>query len=342
MNSDKSTRVFGLDVVRALAILCVVSVHFFKHTKFQLAVFEGPSMFIQGMLKYFFSMGVPLFILLTGFLNCRKTASLRYYRGGLRVIGIYLFWSVVTCIYFLLLEKDSSVYKLVMGIFSFTTIDYAWYIEMWIGLFLLIPFLNIMWWGCPSRKHKFLLIGTLYVMTCVPIFINRYDLELVPKYWAGCYPLVYYFIGAYIAEYRPKLNCGCWLFVVLLCLVNPLFSAVFFSQHTMVQIMGEPSGAIGVIMPVLVFILCYRWEIRSNAVRWLIASVSIVSLDMYLCSYMFDKSLYPYFKETFNWQSNSQAGHYFAIVVLTIFTASYAAAKIRWSMTKLTHVAWKK
>ena len=41
----------------------------------------------------------------------------------------------------------------VMRIFSFSTIPYGWYVEMWIGLFLMVPFLNILWWNCPSKKQ---------------------------------------------------------------------------------------------------------------------------------------------------------------------------------------------
>lgn len=36
---------------------------------FQKTEFSGASMFVQGMAKFFFGMGVPLFLMMTGFLN---------------------------------------------------------------------------------------------------------------------------------------------------------------------------------------------------------------------------------------------------------------------------------
>lgn len=102
--------------------------------------------------------------MLTGFLCCRKTVTKRYYCGGLRVVGLYLFWSVITCIY-LIIYREGVTKDVVMGVLSFSTIRYGWYIEMWIGLFLMVPFLNILWWNCPSKKHKLLLIGTLFSIT---------------------------------------------------------------------------------------------------------------------------------------------------------------------------------
>lgn len=72
MNIHSSPRLSGLDLIRSCAILFVIAGHFFMNTGFQKAIFEGPSMFIQGTAKFFFGMGVPLFLLLTGFLTPKK------------------------------------------------------------------------------------------------------------------------------------------------------------------------------------------------------------------------------------------------------------------------------
>lgn len=73
-------RFAGLDLIRSCAILFVIAGHFSLNTGFQKAIFEGPSMFIQGTMKFFFNMGVPLFLLLTGYLNSGKEITPQYYR----------------------------------------------------------------------------------------------------------------------------------------------------------------------------------------------------------------------------------------------------------------------
>ena len=64
MNKTPEIRLTGLDLIRSCAILFVIAGHFSLNTGFQQAIFEGPSMFIQGTMKFFFGMGVPLFLLL--------------------------------------------------------------------------------------------------------------------------------------------------------------------------------------------------------------------------------------------------------------------------------------
>ena len=285
-------------------------------------------MFIQGAFKFLFGMGVPLFIMLTGFLCCRKTVTKRYYCGGLRVVGLYLFWSVITCIY-LIIYQGGGIKNVIMGILSFSTIRYGWYIEMWIGLFLMVPFLNILWWNCPSKKHKLLLIGTLFSITSVPIFTNRYGVQLTPDYWRACSPLLFYFIGAYIREYQPSISKWWWLVIVGMCLVNPLFNTLFVKGHSMIQVMGDPSGAFGALLAALFFLLCYKVDIKARSIRAITTSVSRSSLDMYLCCYLFDVVLYPVFKEAFHWQDAGTAGYYFALIVPTLFIGSLVAAQLR-------------
>ena len=44
-------------------------------------------MFLQAMSIPLFMTGVPLFLLLTGYLNANKTVSKRYYKGCIRVLA---------------------------------------------------------------------------------------------------------------------------------------------------------------------------------------------------------------------------------------------------------------
>ena len=131
-----SQRLAGLDLVRSCAILFVIAGHFFMYTKFQQAEFSGISMFIQGTIKFFFH-GVPLFLLLTGYLNTKKEIVPRYYKGCVRILGSYLLFSVATIAFrHYYLGEEKSIVDWGHQILSFSAIPYAWYIEMWIGLFL--------------------------------------------------------------------------------------------------------------------------------------------------------------------------------------------------------------
>ena len=204
---QQSQRLFGLDLLRARAIISVVAGHFFMNTKFASTIFNTPSMLAQGICQYLFtSIGVPLFLMLTGYLNCRKKLERGYYPKIGRVLLDYLVISVIT---YLVLEFHNgySLKDLLKGIFSFHTINYAWYIEMYIGLFLLIPFLNILWKElCETHNATgpVCLIGTLILLSSLPDFTNRYGFYLLPAYWNKLWILVYYCAGAYIRTFYEE------------------------------------------------------------------------------------------------------------------------------------------
>ena len=80
------SRIIGLDLLRSCAILFVIAGHFFAlNTPFKSTIFEGFSMFLQALIFPLFLTGVPLFLMLTGYLNTNKTVSKQYYKGCIRV-----------------------------------------------------------------------------------------------------------------------------------------------------------------------------------------------------------------------------------------------------------------
>ena len=275
----------------------------------------------------FFGIGVPLFLLLTGYLNTNKTISKRYYKGCIRVLVAYLFFSIITILFRkYYLHEDLSWLKWILKIFDFSAIPYAWYIEMWIGLFLLIPFLNMMYKAIPTQRQKQILILTLYVMTALPDLFNRYGLHLVPGFWASCYPLTFFFAGSYIHEYRPRVDSWkLWLIMLLLCMINPVFNVLFVHNHTLIQIAGGPWGVFGTVVAIAFFLLFYQTDFRSPVLRKSLTKISLLSLDMYLCCYIFDALVYPYFMDRY-FVNQSQFGIYFFIIVPILFAGSFVMA----------------
>lgn len=275
-------RIIGLDLLRSLAIFSVIAGHFFSlHTQYNTAVFEGLSMYLQGMVSmFFYTMGVPVFIMLTGYLNKNKVLNKGYYRSCIRVLGSYLFFSLITILFRkYYLHEDLSWMQWGLKILDFSAIPYAWYIEMWIGLYLLTPFLNLMYKAIPTQKQKLVLLASLYVITAFPDLLNRYGLHLVPGFWAQVFPLTFYFIGSYISEYKPSFEY--WklgLFIVGLLMVTPTMNAVLFSQHDYVQIVGGPWGVLGSWVAVVGFLLLYQWNTQSSVIRTVLSNVVLNDL----------------------------------------------------------------
>ena len=138
-------RIFGLDLVRSIAVIMVLSVHFFLNNGFYDLKINGFFAYLSIFLRWLFYIGVPLFIIITGYLKNNKKLNKEYYKGIRKVVISYFFISLI-CIIFkkYFLHDSTRLLRLFLGIFNFTTLEYSWYIEMYIGLFLLIPFFMIL------------------------------------------------------------------------------------------------------------------------------------------------------------------------------------------------------
>ena len=76
LKGEPGQRICGLDLIRVVAIFFVIAGHFFViNTSYRSVPFTGMSMFLQGMMHSVFTVGVPLFMMLTGYLNIHKIAE---------------------------------------------------------------------------------------------------------------------------------------------------------------------------------------------------------------------------------------------------------------------------
>lgn len=329
-------RLAGLDIIRCFAIFSVIAGHFFVlNTPFRETIFDASGMFVQGLVYLLFcSTGVPLFIMMTGYLNAHKVeCNRKYYKGMGRVLISYLLFSVITILFRkYYLHENLSWIQWGLKILDFSAIPYGWYIEMWIGLYLLTPFLNLLYKAIPTQKQKLILLVTLYILTALPDLLNRYGLHLVPEFWQSVFPLTYFFIGSYIREYEPELKgkkiVVAIIAILAICAINPVFTMLFAKEHTMIQIAGGSNGVFGTIIAVLTFILLYKIDIRNVWTKKVLTRISLLSLDMYLCCYIFDKIFYPYFIDRC-FVDQAQFGIYFFVIVPLVFVASLLTAQIK-------------
>ena len=67
--------------------------------------------------------------------------------------------------------------QFIFGVFGFSSAPYAWYVEMYIGLFLLIPFLNGAYHSLTSKGQKRALICTMIVIAALPNILNVYPIQ---------------------------------------------------------------------------------------------------------------------------------------------------------------------
>ena len=80
----------GLDLVRTLAVLCVLVTHAIAYTGVMDVSPASPVWCVYLVLRFAAMAGVPLFLLLSGYLCCEKRLSHTYYGGGISVVLSYV------------------------------------------------------------------------------------------------------------------------------------------------------------------------------------------------------------------------------------------------------------
>ena len=289
-------RNLNLDLIRCVALLMVPIMHSLDHTGLYDQQLYGAANQLMIAVKTLFTTCIPLYVMLSGFLNIRKALSARYYLGLIRILGIYLICGIA-CLAF---EQCSGIAhrspaEMVSALVNFSCSDYAWYIMMYFGLFLMIPFLNMAYHGLKTQKQKLVLVATFFALSILPSLLNLY-FQLYSLWWARLYPLCYYFTGAYLSEYMPKARPGRCAAALLAFLAA--YSVFFFFHYD-----ANGAALIGVyqdtfpvyILSVLLFVILFRLPLGTvpGPVAAILRKVSDLTLPAYLLTWITDSLIYP-------------------------------------------------
>ena len=335
----------GADIVRILACFLVMSIHFLLHIGFYKYYILGVNMHIMLVMRMFFSICVPLFILLTGYLMVNKPLSARHYAKGMRVVWIYLL-ACAACIAYQIIFRGMGTWDShFWDILNFKAAPYSWYIEMYLGLYLMIPFLNILYRHLPNKKWKLALVLTFVALNSLPKLLNSFHFltpdwwtnplvtdqyqKLVPGWWYyNTYPLTYYFIGAYLREYGLRLNGVVHRVLILFTLgLSTLFELWRSGGQTFSWGVGsEWDFLLTLILAVLVFSLLVQKDYSRlpGKLKGFLKYLSGLTLSMFLVSYIFDEEFYKILNELIPSAPNRLPAYF--VIVPAVFLASMALA----------------
>lgn len=333
----------ALDLLRIIALFCVISVHYFLNNGFYDQAVVGKRMFIMTIMRSAFMICVPLFLVLTGYLMCNKGLSAKFYLGIIKTLGVYIISSIFCTLFkWFVLHQEHSPLAIIADILGFNGSGYAWYINMYIGLFLLIPFFNLIYSNLPSKRKKQLLILTLLFLTSAPSLLNIFNFntlgwwlhpalstkyaQIVPDWWKNIYPLTYYFIGCYLHEYgfRLKAHTSMLIFAGVTLLFGTF---VYYRRHGSSFLFEEYSGWSSlpvIILTVLLVgsLLKSDFSHCSNSERRILKQISDLCLGGYLLSYIFDQIFYPKLIAAVPFMPDRL--NYYIVIVPLVFACSLA------------------
>ena len=196
---------------------------------------------------------------------------------------------------------------------SFWDSGYAWYMEMYFSLYLIIPFLNHMYNGCKSRKEKTVLVLSMIVITSLPSVVNVYQFHradwwavrgdgdyytvLLPFLMKNMFPITYYFIGCWLSEFEFKLTKIQNLVMLVGSIVlSGLYDWWRSAPGVFVSDEWNDNGSLFYVIIGALFVSMFLkldFSRVPETIKRIIMKLSGLCLGAYLVSYIFDEIAYP-------------------------------------------------
>ena len=292
-------RQINIDILKCVAVFFVVGVHFFLHTNYYNQSFQYKSIFFSSFVWLLFMTCVPLFIMVTGYLMKNKTYSKSYFLKLFPILGMYI---ICAAIYTFFDKRQLDVdylYSLIENIFSFS--HYSWYVNMYIGLYLLIPLLNNGFRSLNTKKMQKLVLIILVVLTSFPSTLSivskshpSLDIiaHLVPDFWKELWPISYYLMGSYMSSsnnrIKPRILFLSFLTIELITITVLLFVS---NESLGLEFQALPVFLLAIVM--FKSILQCQLSIRNHLFEKVILFISNNTLPIYLLSVIGDNYWYP-------------------------------------------------
>lgn len=298
----------GIDILKILAAFFVVSIHTFLYSGFYDAAITDRKFMIPIAYRWISYTCVPIFMTVTGYLMKNKKLSAKYYLGLVKIIVIYLFISI------LCMRTNHEVFgtqftpwSVLKGYLEYSNANYAWYVNYYIALFCLIPFLNLAFNGLENKKQRLTLVVTITFLTIFArsLFIGfelNNQSRVFPDYLNGMWPLAYYYAGAFIREYPPK-KClrNKVIFLAVLAAAIAFLTETTYRQsldnaangYRMLSWHFNDYGTYPVfIATVCIFLLLFDITSKNKGVKFVLGQLSGTTFGLYLISYVFDRKIY--------------------------------------------------
>lgn len=319
------TREPGLDLLRCMALFFVVLFHSFLNNGYYAQPQTGIFMWLFGSLRWLSVSCIGIFLMLTGYLKCERTGFRSCWGGLPPVLLEYLAASALSIpIRHFCFGDTQPLSVWLTRLLSFRGVYYGWYVEMFVGLTLLSPFLNVLL-GTLKQPRKLVLV--LLVLTALP---GATPLPLAPAFWRGMYPVTYYCLGAAIRKTQPKIPPAAGMMGALVIALGLGAATVLSTDDSLAKALTWEFGDLWIAaMAVCLFLALYRVRPGKRLQKWL-AFGSGGCYGGYLLSHLLDGWCYRLARD---WHTPAQYHKLLLFVTIPIFIVSILAGK---ALSRLT------
>ncbi len=315
----------GPDLIRSIACFFVVGAHFYLNMGYYDEPMEGWKMFTMTACRWLFVTAVPLFFMLTGYFKKKKIADRSHYKALIPLVISYVVISVAKMIlYNRLYGKIYGVREIFQNLANY---QIAWYMGLYLCVFLLIPFLNKAWYALSQKEQNILLVTLGFLCTVYPAF--KY---VGPSYFIGVYPVLFYFLGIAVSERKWKVNRVLLLAVLgftiaLEATVSMKLTSTGVFDWNLIQTADGTYGTFFIsVCTICIFLMLYDVDVKGKIIRTLLSSISSVSFEIYLFAGAYDAIIYGYAKRYLT--GPIEAFWWFFVTVPASFICAYISSVV--------------
>lgn len=229
----------GLDLLRILCMLMVVSLHYYGHGSLiggQLA--DGsPNWFLGNLLYPFSLVAVNCFVLLSGYFQCGSRFKLKRVVSTWVQVAVY---SVGLYVVVKLLLGGLSLMELVKSALPVITKQY-WFVTAYLLMYMVSPFLNCGIAAMGKRLHFMCCCVLLGIFSVAHNLAYIYDFGNIAGGYTFLWFCILYIVAAYIRLYVPvEPKHRKWgLLVYGVCALG-VGAARFVAHYATTAILGHP------------------------------------------------------------------------------------------------------
>ena len=311
----------GADVYRIMGLLFVNMLHACLYNGFYYAPQQGVAMWAANSVRWLTYGCNAMFMLLTGYLKTTSPYGRRYYKSLVAVLVGY----VLTCLisypirYYFVGERDGIRVWLERFI-SFS--NYAWYVEMYIGLFLISPLVNLALDKLEDHRKQWFLAISILVIT---VGHSATKHNLLPDYCGSFYPLALYTLGAVIRRTRPKVPAVVGLGVAFATAMGLGYVSMKTATNGFSSGYSQGYGGFWVVLMVAaLFLGVYRLRVDGKAGK-VLAFMSGGVFEGYILSRLLDVWIYGKVPQ---WHSAEKYPLIFLCITIPVFLISLSAGKV--------------
>lgn len=200
-SSQKTVRNSSLELLRIISMLGIVLIHYFRHGMNPNDDIITTNRIIYELFSFIGRFGVICFVMITGYFMVNSKIKIRSLVK--LVLEVIFFSMAITIISMAIGIEPFSIKTLIKSCFPIMFRQY-WFISVYVALYILIPFINILVHSLNKRQHLILISILICIFSIIPMVTGQRWETTTDFYQNIGLFITIYFIAAYVKLYPNK------------------------------------------------------------------------------------------------------------------------------------------